>query len=97
MAFHPLIDLLRRNFRLEEDDTEATIIDKITQSVLQLGAELAHSPYLRSLLAVDPGEAAVRAMEPQLRRAEIFDALRQLLLQAAEGRPQVIVLRISTG
>ena len=36
-------------------------------------------------------------MEPQLRRAEIFDALRQLLLQAAEGRPQVIVLRISTG
>jgi predicted ATPase len=30
-------------------------------------------------------------MEPQLRRAEIFDALQQLLLRAAEVRPQVVV------
>ena len=30
-------------------------------------------------------------MDPQLRRAETFDALRRLLLRAAEVRPQVVV------
>jgi predicted ATPase len=60
--------------------------------VLRLGEELRPTlPYLRYLLAVDPGEAAVRTMDPQLRRAEVFDALRRLLLRAAEVRPQVVV------
>jgi class 3 adenylate cyclase/tetratricopeptide (TPR) repeat protein len=91
-AFHPVIDLLRRTFRIEEGDAEGTIIEKIDQRVLRLGAELRPIlPYLRYLLAVDPGEAAVRTMDPQLRRAEIFDALRRLLLRAAEVRPQVVV------
>ena len=92
MAFHPMIDLLRRNFRLEEGDAEGTIIEKMAQGVLRLGEDLRPLlPYLRSLLAVDPGEAAVRTMDPQLRRAETFDALRRLLLRAAEVRPQVVV------
>jgi class 3 adenylate cyclase/tetratricopeptide (TPR) repeat protein len=92
MAFHPVIDLLRRNFRLEEGDPEEAIIEKIERGVLRLGADLRPIlPYLRTLLAVDPGEAAVRTMDPQLRRAETFDALRRLLLRAAEVRPQVVV------
>jgi tetratricopeptide (TPR) repeat protein len=92
MAFHPVLDLLRRTFRLEEGDPEAAIIEKIERGVLRLGDELRPLlPYLRALLAVDPGEAAVRTMDPQLRRAETFDALRRLLLRAAEVRPQVVV------
>jgi tetratricopeptide (TPR) repeat protein len=91
-AFHPMIDLLRRTFRIEEGDAEGTIIEKIDQGVLRLGAELRPIlPYLRYLLAVDPGDPAVRTMDPQLRRAEIFDALWRLLLRAAEVRPQVVV------
>jgi class 3 adenylate cyclase/tetratricopeptide (TPR) repeat protein len=91
-AFHPMIDLLRRNFRIEEGDTEDAMVEKIEHGVLRLGVELCPIlPYLRYLLAVDPGEAAVRTMDPQLRRAEIFGALRHLLLRAAEVRPQVVV------
>ena len=61
IAFHPLIDMLRRNFGLEEEDSESVIIDKITREVLHLGAELQPLlPYVRYLLAVDPGEPAVR-------------------------------------
>jgi class 3 adenylate cyclase len=93
MAFHPVIDLLRRNFRIEEGDAEETMIEKIEQGVLRLGADLRPIlPYLRALLAIDPGEVAIRTMDPQLRRAETFDALRRLLLRAAEVRPQVVVL-----
>jgi class 3 adenylate cyclase/tetratricopeptide (TPR) repeat protein/ribosomal protein L40E len=92
MAFHPLIDLLRRNFRIEEDDPEAAIIERIEASVLRLGEEMRSIlPYLRYLLAVDPGDPTVKTMDPQLRRGEIFDSLRRLMLRSAEVRPQVLV------
>ena len=92
IAFHPLIDLLRRTFRIEEADTETVIVEKIERGVLRLGEDLRSTlPYLRYLLAVDPGDPAVLGLEPQLRRAEVFDAVRRLLLGAAEVRPQVVV------
>jgi predicted ATPase len=92
IAYHPLIDLLKRNFRIEENDSEKAIIEKIERGVLRLGDDLKPIlPYLRYLLAVDPGDPTVKSMEPQLRRAEIFDGLRRLTLRAAELRPQVVV------
>jgi class 3 adenylate cyclase/tetratricopeptide (TPR) repeat protein len=92
IAFHPLIDLLKRNFRIEESDTEETIVAKIERGVLIIGEELRPAlQYIRHLLSVDPGDSAVLSMDPQLRRGEIFAALRRLLLSAAEQRPQVVV------
>ncbi|MFQ5946131.1 MAG: AAA family ATPase, partial [Anaerolineae bacterium] len=92
IAFHPLIDLLRRNFRIEERDTEETIGRKIEHGGLRLGEDLRPIlPYLRYLLAVDPGDPAVRTMDPKQRRAEVFDSVRRLTLRACEVRPQVAV------
>jgi len=92
IAYHPLIDLLKRNFRIDENDSENVKIEKIECGVLRLGDELKPIlPYLKYLLAVDPGDRAVKAMAPQLRRAEIFDGLRRLMLLAAQRRPQVLV------
>ncbi len=93
MVLHPLVHMLKRNFQIEEDDAESVILSKIEQSVLRLGEDLRSIlPYLRRLLAVDPGDASVVAMEPQLRRAEIFAAGRRLLLRAAEKQLPVICL-----
>jgi len=91
MAFHPLIDLLKRNFRIEERDAEATIIEKMERSVLLLGEDLRPIlPYLRFLLSVEPGDPAVTTMDPKQRREGIFDAARRLTLRACEVRPQVV-------
>ena len=60
IAFHPLIDLLKRNFHIEEGDSEGTIIEKIERNVLRLGEDLRPIlPYLRYLLSVDPGDSTV--------------------------------------
>jgi tetratricopeptide (TPR) repeat protein len=92
IAFHPLIDMLRRNFRIEEGDMEGTIVTKIERGVLRLGEDLRPTlPYLRYLLSVEPGDAAVLTMDPQQRRGETFDALRRLTVRASEVRPQVAV------
>jgi len=92
IAYHPLIDLIKRNFCIEENDSENVIIEKIERKILRLGEDLKSIlPYLRYLLAIDPGDPALKTMEPQLRRAEIFDGLARLMLRSAEIRPHVIV------
>jgi DNA-binding NtrC family response regulator/tetratricopeptide (TPR) repeat protein len=92
MAFHPLIDLVRRSFRIDEADPKAVIAEKIDLGVLQLGEDLRPVlPFLRYLLSVDPGDAAILQLHPQLRRAGIFDGLRRVLARTAEGRPLVVV------
>ena len=92
IALHPIVDMLKRTFRIEETDTEGTIAKKIERGVLMLGEDLRSLvPYLRYVLSVDPGDAAVSTMDPQQRRAEIFDALRRMLLRASEVRPQVLI------
>jgi class 3 adenylate cyclase/tetratricopeptide (TPR) repeat protein len=92
IAFHPLIDLLKRSFHIEEGDREATIVRKIERAVLALGEDLRPIlPLIRYLLSVDPGAATVATMDPQQRRGEIFDAVRRLTVRAAEIHPQVCV------
>src|SRR5262245_53723204 len=91
MAFHPLIDLLKRYFGIEEGDPERVIAEKVTQSVLNLGEDLRPLlPYLHYLLAVDAGPV-VQTMDPQQRRGEIFDAVRHVIIRAAAVCPQVVV------
>ncbi|RPJ85247.1 MAG: hypothetical protein EHM13_01680, partial [Acidobacteria bacterium] len=90
--FHPLIDLLRRKFGIEDGDDEQTAIDKIEGRVVALGDDLRSIlPYVRYLLGIDPGNTAVSSMDPQERRGELFHALRRLVLREAERLPQVMV------
>jgi class 3 adenylate cyclase/tetratricopeptide (TPR) repeat protein len=93
MAFHPLIDLLKRTFHIEDGDGDEAVARKIDRGVLRLGEDLRPTlPYFRSLLSVDPGDPAVRVMDPRQRRGGIFDAVRRLITRAAEVRMQVVVL-----
>ena len=92
IAFYPLIDLLRRNFRIEEGDSEEAIIRKVERAVLRLGEDLRSTlPYVRYLLSVDPGDPTLLRMDAQQRRGEIFEAVRRLTMRAAEVHPQVCV------
>ena len=92
IALHSAIDMMKRSFRIEENDTEGTIARKIERSILILGEDLRPIvPYLRYFLSVDPGDPAVLTMDPQQRRGEVFDGLRRLLVRASEVRPQVRV------
>jgi class 3 adenylate cyclase/tetratricopeptide (TPR) repeat protein len=93
IPFHPLIDLLRRHFEIDGSDPDAAIIERIEAAVSRLGEDLRPiTPYLRSLLGVDPGDPAVARMNPQLRRAEIVEAVVRLIGGGARFRPQVLVI-----
>jgi class 3 adenylate cyclase/tetratricopeptide (TPR) repeat protein len=89
----PVTDLLKALLGIEENDSEADIGAKIHAGVAALGPELdATEPYLRALLAIDPGNPAVAAMDASARRFATFDALKQVMLSAATRRPLVVLI-----
>ena len=87
----PTLDQLRENFRIDENDGEPEIIAKVEHGMRRLGGLDAEIPYIRYLLAVDPGDPAVLAMDAAARRTRIFHALRALALRGAGVRPLVLV------
>jgi class 3 adenylate cyclase/tetratricopeptide (TPR) repeat protein len=93
IAYLPVIDIVKAAFGVAEADTDARIIARVDDGTAgwDAGAR-ATVPYLKYLLTVDPGDAAVTTMDPLERRAGIFDALRALLQQASRRRPLVVVV-----
>jgi tetratricopeptide (TPR) repeat protein len=87
----PTIDQLRENFRIDENDGEPEIIAKVEHGMRRLGDVETEIPYIRYLLAVDPGDPAVLAMDAVARRTRTFHALCTLGLRGAAIRPLVVV------
>jgi transcriptional regulator with AAA-type ATPase domain/tetratricopeptide (TPR) repeat protein len=94
LPFHPLIDLLKRACGIDDGDSEQVIGEKIDRAAASFAGELRPSPaaFLRAMLSIDPGDPTIAAMDPSLRRAGMFEAVRQFLLASAEARPLVVVL-----
>jgi DNA-binding NtrC family response regulator/tetratricopeptide (TPR) repeat protein len=93
MPFHPVIDMLRRVFRIDDTDPEPMIVDKADRGIRRLGADVDRTlAFVRYLLSVDPGDAAVRTMDPKQRHAAIVETTHLLLERGAELRPHVVVL-----
>ena len=70
IPFLPVIDQLRENFGIEEFDGEPEIIAKVEHGMRRLGRLEAYIPYIRYLLSVDPGDPAIAALDPLVRRKQ---------------------------
>jgi class 3 adenylate cyclase/tetratricopeptide (TPR) repeat protein len=91
--FLPIVDMLKRNFQIEDRDGEADIIAKVERGVEFLESEKAAvAPYLRYLLAVDPGDPTVTAMDATQRRARIVAAIQRLTALGSRRRPVVLLV-----
>ncbi|MBI1817393.1 MAG: AAA family ATPase [Deltaproteobacteria bacterium] len=93
IPFLPIVDALKNSFAIEEADDDATIIEKVRAGIATLGATVASAePYLRALLAVDPGDPAIAQMDAGARRFATFEALKQLMLATAARQPLVLLI-----
>jgi class 3 adenylate cyclase len=91
IPYLPVVDQLRANFGIEEADGEPEIIAKVEDRMRRMGAIDAHIPAIRYLMAVDPGDEALTAMEPAARRKQLVDAVLALSLRGAQWRPLILV------
>ncbi len=81
MPFSSLIDLLKRNFRIVEEDSEDIIIRKIEEGLSVLGEDTKErAPYLKFLFSVNPGDSLIQSMDAQGRRRAITSLTADSLL-----------------
>ncbi len=93
IPYLPVIELVKSGFGIADGDDEGTIITKVDVDTAQWSPQAQKTaPYLKFLLQVDPGDAAIELMDPMQRRAGILDALRALVIERSKIAPRVVVV-----
>jgi class 3 adenylate cyclase/tetratricopeptide (TPR) repeat protein len=91
IPYLPVLDLLRANFGIEEDDNPLQIEAKLREGVRQLEADVEWIlPFLAELFT-SRSDSALRDFEPKEKRKKTFEAIRALTAAGAQRRPVVLV------
>ena len=90
IPYVPVVDALKDAYRIDEIDDEAAIRQKVVEGVEASGADPANIPYLEYLLGIET--EAVASMDPHLRKANTFAAIRGVVLAAASKRTVVVTI-----
>ena len=93
MAYHPLIDILKSNFNILENDEEGEIREKVEKGLALLKVEEAQTiPYFLELLSVKVSGIDSISMSPEAKKDRTLEALRRIVLKGSKIRPLVMAI-----
>ena len=93
VAYHPVIDILKGNFDIQEGDGDSEIKRKVREGLKILGADEASTlPYLLELLSVGESGIDEISMSPEGRRDRIIEALKRITLLGSQIRPVIMAV-----
>jgi len=93
VAYHPVIDVLKSNFDVLEDDGDYDIREKVKRQLKLFGVdEISTLPYLLELLSVKESGIDKISMSPEARKDRIMETVNRITLKGSEIRPLVIVI-----
>ena len=93
IAYHPVIDILKANFDIQEGDRDAKIKEKVARGLKILDADEASSlPYLLELLSVKDSGIDKIPMSSEAKKDRIIEAVKRITLKGSEIRPLVIAI-----
>ena len=90
-SYHPVIDILKANFDINEENGDLEISEKVKEGLKILGVdEPSTLPYLLELLSVKESGIDKIPMSPEERKVRITDALNRIVLRSSELRPLIM-------
>jgi tetratricopeptide (TPR) repeat protein len=93
VAYHPIIDILKSNYDIQEGDTDSEITEKVKRGLKVIGADEAKTlSYLLELLSIEDSGIDKTPMSPEERKDRIIQALNQNVLKGSELRPMIIAV-----
>jgi class 3 adenylate cyclase/tetratricopeptide (TPR) repeat protein len=93
VAYHPVIDILKSNFGIQEGDGDFEIRKKVEAGLKILEADEASTlPYLLELLSVKESGIDELALTPEARKERIIEALNRIILKGSEIRPVIMAI-----
>ena len=91
-AYLPVIDLLRKYFRIAAEDDERSRREKINGKVLTLDRSLEDTlPFFLGLLGLVEGEDPLAEMDPQVRRRRTLEAIKRVVLRESLNQPLMMI------
>jgi len=93
VAYHPVIDILKSNFDIYDDDEDNQIIEKVKKGLKILGVdETSTLPYLLELLSVKDSGVDQVQLSPEGKKDMIIAAIRRIAVRGAEIRPLIMTI-----
>jgi class 3 adenylate cyclase len=93
IPYLPVLEIIRENCALAEDDRPEVMAAKVRAGLREVGLDAdAGAPYLLQLLGLKEGAATLGARSPEAVKARTFELLRQMTLGGSRRRPLVIVV-----
>ena len=92
-AYHPIVDILKANFDIQDGDTDQNIREKVTAGLKILTLdEPSTLPYLLDLLSVKESGIEKIQMSPEARKDRTLEALKRITLKGSEVRPLIMAV-----
>jgi len=88
IAYHPIVDILKANFEIQDNDTDQEIRQKVTNflKIIQVD-ELSALPYLLELLSMKESGIEKIQMSPEARKDRTQEILKMITLKALNPGP----------
>jgi predicted ATPase/class 3 adenylate cyclase len=91
VAYHPVIDILKSNFDIQEGEGDQGIREKVKRGLELMGVdEPSTLPYLLELLSVRDSGVDKIPMSPEAKKDRISEAIKRIVLKGSELRPLII-------
>jgi len=91
VAYHPVIDILKSNFDIQEGEGDQEIREKVTKGLRLIGVdEPSTLPYLLELLSVKDSGIDQISMSPEAKKDRIIESIKRIVLRGSEIRPLVM-------
>jgi class 3 adenylate cyclase len=92
-SFLPWLRIFQSFFSIREGEDAEAVLAKTSAAIASLSADLAWAvPAVLSLLGAEPEDGPWVDLDPQVRRRQIIDAIRSVLLRASRSQPLVLIL-----
>ena len=92
-AYHPIIDTLKSNFDIRDNDRQFEIKEKIKHGLVALKSDLpATFPYILELFSIEDSGAESLPTSPEVRKHRTLNALNQIVLSGSEIRPLILAI-----
>jgi class 3 adenylate cyclase/tetratricopeptide (TPR) repeat protein len=91
VAFYPMIDILKANFYIGENDSDSEIREKVKKGINIINAnETSTLPYLLELFSVKESGIDNFSLSPEGKRDRIIEAVKRITLKGSEIRPLIL-------
>lgn len=93
VTYLPIIEILKANFQIEDDDSDIVIQEKVINGLQAIKADESSTlPYLLDLLSIKNSGTEQLNITPELKKDRIAESLQRIVIKGAELRPLIMII-----